>query len=220
MNEDFYVLGRTGDEFEIEKSLWDTVPRSIFTVNTPLDSTLHFRGDSVYVQVYIDQSPIGQEADSTHLRLTMTTEQVLLTVSYIYNIGLLNLLSWSRSFLVGAVVNDKVVGDTTWINNVIHTEVEGEPLLFPDAIDLIAYPNPFREQTQIVLQAGWAGEYEVAIHDILGREVYRARRWLFSGERWERTWPDRSVQLPSGIYFIRATSDQKRSDVIAVTSVN
>ncbi|MEM1044229.1 MAG: choice-of-anchor D domain-containing protein [Bacteroidota bacterium] len=65
-----------------------------------------------------------------------------------------------------------------------------------------AYPNPFRQQTEVALDVPVAGEVRVSVFDVLGRQV----AVLLAGEVEAGTHTVRfdAGSLPSGVYLVRA----------------
>jgi hypothetical protein len=87
--------------------------------------------------------------------------------------------------------------------------VDGDRLdksdLSASGIDLRAYPNPFNSSVEITVEIESENEAEIAIFNILGREVARLHDGHLPGGRSVVTW--RADDQPSGVYFCRVLSN-------------
>ncbi|MEO0226611.1 MAG: T9SS type A sorting domain-containing protein [candidate division WOR-3 bacterium] len=91
----------------------------------------------------------------------------------------------------------------------------------PGALNLVVYPNPFREKTEIRYEIGDMGNYmpvypishishrpsfSIKIYDATGRLVKNFSRLTVNGQRSTVVWSgedDLGRNLPAGIYFVR-----------------
>ena len=202
MTDDFYVVYAVS-AFSQADTLVNTVPQSIFTVNQARDSTLQLAsccgGAPTPVIVSITENTLGEVADSTHLTLHVTNNG-LFDDSYIYNIGRGDRVEVA---LVGALVNRKAVGDTTWIRGIVRTHVAATPAL-ETALDV--YPNPTRHAAMLRVESGRSGVYELSIYNMLGQRVHSEQNRVLMGELWQRSWAVPSA-VGSGVYFVRLTGE-------------
>jgi hypothetical protein len=71
---------------------------------------------------------------------------------------------------------------------------------------LEAWPNPFNDRVTIRQTASKAGEFELAVVDVLGRRVASLlMRASQAGETCSVGWDGRSLEgepLPSGVYYV------------------
>jgi hypothetical protein len=109
-----------------------------------------------------------------------------------------NLLSFSAITPSGTVI------DTFTI---IHggTFVANEPVASPDKFVLSpAYPNPFNSSTVLSYQTPHTGQVEVAVYNLLGRQVATLASGNHPAGQYRVTWD--AVASPSGIYFCRLSA--------------
>lgn len=100
-----------------------------------------------------------------------------------------------------------------YVNRVWHPEVANEddfattvPLLRIDNI----YPNPFRDQVNIALDAKAGDTIKVAVYNLRGERIHQQE--LGSGQR-QLSWDGRDLsgrQMPTGVYFIRFSTGQSQ----------
>jgi hypothetical protein len=85
------------------------------------------------------------------------------------------------------------------------TYVAGEPAPNPTKFALFpAYPNPFNSSTVLEYQLPHAGRVELAVYDILGRQVATLASRNHPAGFYRVTWD--AGAAPSGIYFCRLTA--------------
>ena len=87
--------------------------------------------------------------------------------------------------------------------------------IFPDSLTVIAFPNPFNNQTNIVINTKSPSRVSIDVYNILGQLVMElVKQDIVTGKKiypWKGTDSHNNV-LSSGVYFIRAVSrDQKNS---------
>lgn len=78
-----------------------------------------------------------------------------------------------------------------------------EGLEYAEEVQVKAMPNPFQQQTQLLVEAGEYNELEVELYDAMGRLV--KRNHINNSNRIELNTQD----LPAGLYFCRVLGDQK-----------
>ncbi len=85
------------------------------------------------------------------------------------------------------------------------TSVGGHEVLTPSEFELQQnYPNPFNPSTQIAFSLKKAGVIQLAVYDVLGREVAQlVNRSMSAGDHKITFIAD---ELPSGVYFYKLTS--------------
>ncbi|MDD3563862.1 MAG: T9SS type A sorting domain-containing protein, partial [Candidatus Cloacimonetes bacterium] len=107
-----------------------------------------------------------------------------------------------------------------YVNRIWHPEVANEddivavPLLRIDNI----YPNPFRDQVNIALDAKAGDTIKVAVYNLRGERVHSQE--LGAGQR-QLSWDGRDSsgkQMPAGVYFIRfnTTDSQVSSKLLLI----
>ena len=79
-----------------------------------------------------------------------------------------------------------------------------------------AYPNPFNGQLRIEFTLGTGGTANLKAYDLTGREVADIVSGEYQAGSHAKSW--NAVDLPSGIYIIRLTSDD-RSQAVKVALV-
>lgn len=80
-----------------------------------------------------------------------------------------------------------------------------------------AYPNPFNPETQIRILAPTQADYTFEVFNLLGQKIYNQDGILSQGEnylRWNTTLS--KVNVTSGIYFFKVTSNHQTQTVKAV----
>lgn len=70
-----------------------------------------------------------------------------------------------------------------------------------------AYPNPFNPETTFSLSIAQGQEVQVAVYDVVGRQVAVLHRGFIASES-SRTFRFDGANLPSGMYLIRAVGEQ------------
>ncbi len=76
----------------------------------------------------------------------------------------------------------------------------------PEAVALhAAYPNPFTSATTLGFEVPAAGTVQLAVYDVLGREVAVLVNGEVEAGRHTATWD--ATDLPSGLYLVRLTTD-------------
>ncbi len=81
---------------------------------------------------------------------------------------------------------------------------------------LVNYPNPFNEETQIMLQNPRAGFFSIAVYDLLGRQVAVLFQGELSSGNHSFVWDGKDSNgnvLPSGVYFLIAGTKAEKSGV-------
>jgi enediyne biosynthesis protein E4 len=89
------------------------------------------------------------------------------------------------------------------------------PNLPENSFIIQAYPNPFNSSTLITVGRG-TGDCEIAIYDLLGREVKSAAVQLQSSSNTSYLWDGTDSQdnhVPSGVYFVKANSDNHSAEL-------
>jgi hypothetical protein len=81
-------------------------------------------------------------------------------------------------------------------------EIAGIPA--SNRIGLSASPNPFNNYTNLKISLPKAGNVEVKIYDIAGKEVASLYQGYYSTGIFELHW--NASDLPSGVYFARLTA--------------
>jgi flagellar hook assembly protein FlgD len=85
--------------------------------------------------------------------------------------------------------------------------VEKEDLIQTPSSQLLAYPNPFSNQTTISYEAQKAENIRVSIFNLRGQEVFVLYEGANSTEQLNLSWNGADAKgdrLPAGIYFARA----------------
>lgn len=82
-------------------------------------------------------------------------------------------------------------------------------------VELKAFPNPFREQVTLSLRLSGevtTKELTFAVYDALGRVVktFQPSEWKAVDEEFQLTWNAESEGLPTGMYYLVATSGKER----------
>jgi hypothetical protein len=89
------------------------------------------------------------------------------------------------------------------------------PLIPENAMTVTSYPNPFNSSTLITIE-GYSGPCNIAIYDLLGREVKSVSISLEStsdtGYLWDGT-DSQNNHVPSGIYFVKANSENRSAEL-------
>ncbi|OGU32061.1 MAG: hypothetical protein A2057_03210 [Ignavibacteria bacterium GWA2_35_9] len=113
-------------------------------------------------------------------------------------------------YLIGAVINGVLYGDTTKIiTSIFDTETN-----IPERIHLYQnYPNPFNPNTTIKFALNVSGNVSITIYDLIGNETKRLfnEQWKSAGE-YEVVWDGRLENgnlAASGIYFYRLKTENK-----------
>lgn len=84
--------------------------------------------------------------------------------------------------------------------------VSENPNSIPNQFDLLkVYPNPFNSTLKIKFSTPQYGTVQIALMDILGREVYREKVIVDAGIHEQ---PIRVENLSSGVYFLKLTQNQ------------
>ena len=79
------------------------------------------------------------------------------------------------------------------------------PPLAPD-MNLTNYPNPFNGRTMIDFSLPEAGNVDITVYDVLGRQVSRVYSGYLTAGTYQYPWPSSYEQTPkSGIYYYRVT---------------
>lgn len=79
-----------------------------------------------------------------------------------------------------------------------------DPTVVGEPSTVVAFPNPTASRTTLRIQAATAGALEIAVYDVLGREVWSSTRAIPRGVS------DLEVGLesaPAGVYHVRAVLD-------------
>jgi hypothetical protein len=103
---------------------------------------------------------------------------------------------------LGDTVGDSVLFEP-WLTDSVISSAPENPVPLPEKFSLESYPNPFNPETKLVLTVPEPGRYRLTLYDLLGREIR---------EVWEgavvihRVVPLFAGDLPSGVYFARATA--------------
>ena len=74
------------------------------------------------------------------------------------------------------------------------------------------YPNPFNPQTQFYYDLPKSGNIHLAIYDVLGKEVYTVLNGYQRAGKHNVLWTginNKGLQVQSGIYFYRLTTDSE-----------
>lgn len=90
---------------------------------------------------------------------------------------------------------------------------EPTPQIPSEHIVINAYPNPFNKSIVIDIKNLDSYNYELTIHDLLGRQI---KKEYINNEKstsyiWDGT-DDHGKPIPSGIYFLRVRSEHKKAD--------
>jgi hypothetical protein len=108
-----------------------------------------------------------------------------------------------------AIVDLASVWYTAWVNagspNPFSGLEDGEPL--PVQFAMSVFPNPFNPQTQIALQVQPGKNLEVALYDVVGRQVAELYDGRVSGNTMQLYWNGTAAgagRLSSGTYFVIA----------------
>lgn len=82
----------------------------------------------------------------------------------------------------------------------------------PEKSELVAAPNPFRDEVRISIKADRAGHKDLRVYDMQGREVANLfSGQLQSGEIRSMTWAPQD--LPDGLYFARLVTDERIQNI-------
>ena len=92
-------------------------------------------------------------------------------------------------------------GETTW-ENLGMSVIQLTNKLIPEEISFgSAYPNPFNPITMVSISIPAEMEVQVAIHDMLGREIVELANGVYSTGKYELQWD--ASNHASGIYFVK-----------------
>lgn len=72
-----------------------------------------------------------------------------------------------------------------------------------------AYPNPFNPSTNLTWQVEQAGEYKLAVYNLLGQELGVIYNGMVQSGRYTTSWS--AGQLPSGVYFVRLSGKDQHT---------
>ena len=215
LTEDHYLL-RTFDFGQID-TLWTTVPRALFTADTPADSSLDvvFRlpGQSAWSRAdavvsveptYYRGEPCCR-ADSTNFVLRAELwpgAHDRFQVRLVYNLGHVASGETHEHELIGARVGGRAYGDTTLIRSVRLARDEPDVPRLEPRLDV--FPNPARDRLTLAFDAAAPGLHHIRLFDALGREVFREPRRLPAGPH-RRSLDLRALHLPAGLYVVRVS---------------
>ena len=109
-----------------------------------------------------------------------------------------------------------VVGSSAFLD-------EQRKVLVPQSLALQQnYPNPFARTTTISFSLPEAGYVDLAVYDVLGREVQRLAGGIQPAGFYTVEWDGSSSNgssLPNGVYLLRLTTEQGSSQVVSMTKV-
>jgi len=87
-----------------------------------------------------------------------------------------------------------------------------EPGAIPDRFALEKnYPNPFNPVTRFTVDLPKATEVEIAVYDLLGREIALLLSGGQAAGRYLLEWDgrdDNGIAVPTGMYCVRVSSDE------------
>ncbi|MEM1127780.1 MAG: hypothetical protein AAGI71_14095 [Bacteroidota bacterium] len=164
--------------------------------DTTLDNRYPFRFDSLKQQTVFDQPHAvirgqgGGGCDACEFR-DLTLAQGLGVIHY--KSTLLPHFAWQAT-LVYAQINGQTYGEPVATAALVRLEV-------PEALAVeAAYPNPFRDATQVPIRVREAGPVRVRALDVLGRQVTVLFDGLLPPGLHEVAW--RPSRLPGGAYWL------------------
>jgi photosystem II stability/assembly factor-like uncharacterized protein len=214
------VLKEDGKEyFPFVINVWDSLSGdySKFVV----DTTLYFRnyGNQIY--------QFGNSEPWLNFEIVPDTQTILGIIRNTYyvelndyvgtnlvadSLGIAQLFSFEGhgpsapsqlNYLVGALINGKVIGDTlnvTGIKEITNTT--------PKTFDLMQnYPNPFNPTTTIRFSIPYSSNVTLKVYDILGREIKTLVNEEKSSGMYEVSF--NASNLSSGVYFYRINASSK-----------
>jgi len=92
------------------------------------------------------------------------------------------------------------------IRNTCSEGTESVSNLIPRGFSFTSYPNPFNSVANISVQLLNQATLNMAVYDILGREVYRSASKNLSAGR--HTFQLEATEWSSGVYFIQINSGE------------
>ncbi|MBT3251176.1 MAG: T9SS type A sorting domain-containing protein [Candidatus Marinimicrobia bacterium] len=90
-----------------------------------------------------------------------------------------------------------------------------EPSVLPDQFYLSTYPNPFNPVTSILYQVENAGNIEVTIYDVLGRELTKLVNSYHYPGAYQVSWD--AANNASGIYLVKLSTESGLSHTQRIT---
>jgi hypothetical protein len=83
-------------------------------------------------------------------------------------------------------------------------------VILPEVISFSsAYPNPFNPVTMVTMNIPAEMEIEVAIHDMLGRQIVELANGVYGAGSYELIWD--ASEHASGIYFVQMIGGGQKS---------
>jgi hypothetical protein len=107
-------------------------------------------------------------------------------------------------FLRGAIINGKLYGTITSVNNIVSDQLPTESELFPN------YPNPFNASTTISFYIKKEQNVNISVYDLLGRKIVSLLNNRMSSGFHKIVWEgknEQGVEQSSGVYFFRIQSE-------------
>jgi hypothetical protein len=179
-------------------TLWYTLPHSVFTVSAPLDTlTTYESGSNIPFPfpIEIRENNFGLVADTTHLSLVLNA--LLFTQIYTYNIGLSYQGIEGNVELIGAYVDGRFLGNTSWISEAVATE-DDKPPSMPFEIEI--FPNPVHREAHLRIISDLGGAFQISVVNALGQVVYNTHTQFLPGHHGQRLTFE---HLPAGLYLLR-----------------
>ncbi len=116
-------------------------------------------------------------------------------------------LAWTRL----DSLNGEPLPERIWIAKKFNLSAVDEPEIVSPKIQLTAWPNPFNPQVKISFDANGSQQVRMDVFDARGRRVANLLDGAVAEGRSDITWNARTNSgrpLPSGVYFVRLSSDQ------------
>jgi hypothetical protein len=105
----------------------------------------------------------------------------------------------------------KGVRKPTGVEDEFNTQLSGE-------IKIYVSPNPFSGSTIVKYTIPMEGMVDLAVYDIMGREVHKSTSFKMKGEHREKI-NFNSLNVSSGTYMIRVSSQKENGQMAATVKV-